>query len=71
MPQDNARQDQPLSDTAMDAYSVRLTPFHARLARRIGVGNLSRGIRLAIEHEISRMTSESDSHWIDESYNRP
>jgi len=33
----------------MDVYTVRLTPRHARMARRIGRGNLSRGARIAIE----------------------
>lgn len=61
--------DQPLSDAAMDAYSIRLTPFHARIARRIGIGNLSRGVRLAIEHELLRLSSESDGKWSDVGYN--
>jgi hypothetical protein len=34
---------------AMDLYGVRLPSWHARMARRIGLGNLSRGIRIAIE----------------------
>jgi hypothetical protein len=33
----------------MDVYAVRLTAWHARMARRIGAGNLGRGIRIAIE----------------------
>ena len=33
----------------MDIYSVRLTSWHARMARRIGMGNLARGIRIALE----------------------
>lgn len=33
----------------MDAYAVRLTAWHARMARRLGQGNLSRGIRITIE----------------------
>ena len=34
---------------SMDVYAVRLTAWHARMARRLGHGNLSRGIRLALE----------------------
>lgn len=34
----------------MEVYYARLTATHARLARRIGNGNLSEGIRVAIEH---------------------
>jgi len=37
-------------DVAMEVYYARLTATHARLARRMGNGNLSEGIRLAIEH---------------------
>jgi len=33
----------------MEIYSVRLTAWHARHARRLGMGNLGRGIRIAIE----------------------
>jgi hypothetical protein len=34
---------------SMDVYTMRLTSWHARMARRLGQGNLSRGVRLAIE----------------------
>jgi hypothetical protein len=37
-------------EVAMEVYYARLTATHARFARRIGQGNLSEGIRLAIEH---------------------
>ena len=37
-------------DVAMSVYYARLTATHARLARRLGHGNLSEGIRAAIEH---------------------
>lgn len=37
-------------DVAMEVYYARLTATHARLARRMGHGNLSEGIRVAIEH---------------------
>ena len=37
-------------DAAMDVYYARLTPHQARLARRFGGGNLSEGIRAAIDH---------------------
>lgn len=37
-------------EMAMSVYYARLTPTHARFARRIGDGNLSEGIRIAIEH---------------------
>lgn len=33
----------------MEIYSVRLTSWHARHARRLGHGNLGRGVRIAIE----------------------
>jgi hypothetical protein len=36
-------------EEAMDVYGVRLPCWHARMARRLGLGNLSRGIRIAIE----------------------
>jgi hypothetical protein len=37
-------------EIAMEVYYARLTATHARLARRMGHGNLSEGIRAAIEH---------------------
>lgn len=37
-------------EVAMSVYYARLTATHARLARRMGDGNLSEGIRFAIEH---------------------
>jgi hypothetical protein len=37
-------------EVAMSVYYARLTATHARFARRIGDGNLSEGIRIAIEH---------------------
>ena len=37
-------------EIAMSVYYARLTARHARLARRFGGGNLSEGIRFAIEH---------------------
>lgn len=40
------RQEQ---DVPMDTYPVRMTAAHARHARRKGEGNLSQGVRLAIE----------------------
>ena len=36
----------------MDVYPVRLTARQARCARRIGEGNLSAGVRIAIEEKI-------------------
>lgn len=36
-------------DVAMDAYSVRLTAWHARQVRRIGGGELGQGMREVIE----------------------
>lgn len=40
------RQEQ---DAPMDSYPVRMTAAHARRARRIGAGNLSEGVRVALE----------------------
>ena len=37
-------------EIAMSVYYARLTATHARLARRLGDGNLSEGIRVAIDH---------------------
>lgn len=37
-------------DVAMEVYYARLTATHSRLARKLGQGNLSEGIRFAIEH---------------------
>ena len=39
-------------NTALDTYSVRLTAWHARQARKIGNGNMGDGIRLCIEEKI-------------------
>ena len=36
-------------DCAMDNYNARISSWHARVARKLGEGNLSAGIRLAIE----------------------
>jgi predicted metal-dependent peptidase len=36
----------------MDNYTVRLTSWHARMARRYGRGKIARGIRIAIENMI-------------------
>jgi hypothetical protein len=36
-------------DAPMDVYPIRITAAHARKARKAGKGNLSRGIRQAIE----------------------
>lgn len=36
-------------DTGMDVYPVRMTAAHARKARHIGKGNLSEGVRNAVE----------------------
>ncbi len=45
---------------AMQVYTIRLGPKQARMARRLGDGNLSEGIRLAIdsweEYERNRPT---------------
>jgi len=37
----------------MDNYTVRLTSWHARMARRYGRGKIARGIRIAIENMIN------------------
>jgi len=39
-------------DSAMDSYPVRLTATLARAARKIGCGNLSEGVRIAIQFAI-------------------
>lgn len=36
-------------DAPMSVYPVRLTAAHAIAARRIGAGNLSDGVRMAVE----------------------
>lgn len=33
----------------MDSYPVRMTGAHARRARQLGGGNMSAGVRLALE----------------------
>lgn len=43
------RQEQ---DVGMDVYPVRMTAAHARKARQLGQGNLSEGVRLALEQAI-------------------
>lgn len=42
----------PKQDSPLDVYSIRITAFHARMARQLGNGNLSNGIRLALERVI-------------------
>ena len=37
-------------DSAMDNYNSRLTAWHARQGRKLGNGNLSEGIRRALEY---------------------
>lgn len=39
-------------ESAMDNYNARITARQARQARKIGGGNLSRGIRLCIEYVV-------------------
>jgi hypothetical protein len=46
---DGQRRTRLLDDLPMDVYSVRLTPYHARMARLIGSGNMTEGIRTSIE----------------------
>jgi len=41
-------------DSPMTNYTARITAWHARMARRIGAGNLSEGVRLAIEDYVLR-----------------
>ena len=41
-------------DAAMDNYNARLSAWHARMARKIGEGNLSEGVRKAIEYFIEK-----------------
>lgn len=36
-------------DGPMDQYAVRLTAWHGLVAREAGGGNVSRGVRLALE----------------------
>ena len=36
-------------ENPMDNYNARLTAWHARMARKVGDGNLSLGLRIAIE----------------------
>ena len=36
-------------ETAMDVYPVRMTAAHARIARKLGGGNMAEGVRLALE----------------------
>lgn len=43
----------PTQDCAMDNYNARISAWHARTARKLGDGNLSAGIRLAIELSVS------------------
>jgi len=40
------RQEQ---EAPMDSYPVRMTGAHARRARQLGEGNMSAGVRLALE----------------------
>lgn len=40
---------QPVQQCPLDGYSVRLTAWHARQARKLGNGELGEGVRRAIE----------------------
>lgn len=44
----------------MEVYPVRLQPAHAINAREIGAGNLSEGVRIAIEEAAARRIAERD-----------
>ena len=59
----------------MDVYPVRLTAAHAITARKVGAGNLSDGVRLALEvlrngnvhapdscYNVQNLTRSSDMH---------
>lgn len=45
----HAYQDSPMSN-----YTARMTAWHARMARRISAGNLSEGLRIALEDYVLR-----------------
>lgn len=47
-------------EVAMSVYYARMLATHARFARRIGAGNLSEGIRLAIEHYEGCETAQAE-----------
>lgn len=40
-------------EAPMDVYPVRMTAKHARMARKLGEGNLSQGMRVALETQIA------------------
>ena len=44
-------------DSPMSNYTARFTAWHARMARRVGEGNLSEGLRKALEDYILRNPS--------------
>ena len=50
---ENKKKGRPLSqsiqDNAMDKYTCRITAWHARILRKEGGGNFSKGVRLAAE----------------------
>lgn len=45
-------------ESPMEVYPVRMQPAHAINAREIGGGNLSEGVRIAIEEAASRRVEE-------------
>lgn len=45
-------------DAPMDVYPIRMTAAHARRARKIGQGNLSKGVRKSIEDEPEQSQSD-------------
>jgi hypothetical protein len=51
------KQGRPLAyayqDSPMTNYTARTTAWHARQARRIGGGNFSEGVRMAVEHYVA------------------
>ena len=49
-----------LQDAPMDTYYNRLTAWHARKARKIGEGNLSKGVRIAIEIAVRKLEVDDD-----------
>lgn len=47
-------------EVAMDVYYARMTATQARFARKVGRGNLSEGIRAAIEHYERCLEAQKD-----------
>lgn len=54
------RMTKPITQEApLDSYSIRLAAWHARMARKLGKGNMGEGTRAAIEFAAKHLIEDS------------